>query len=125
MGVTVSWDNDQKTIICYDFHGRWTWEDFYASTAQAFAMTRNVTHRVDVICLIHPGAVLPANAMYHFRQAMVNAPHNRGATVIVGGSGFIKRLVKIFRNFNKRLGERVMIADTMDEARMLLAVRHQ
>jgi hypothetical protein len=124
-GVTVAWDNDQKTIICYDFHGRWTWEDFYASTAQAFAMTRSVTHRVDTISHFRHGTVMPPNAMFHFREAMVNAPKNRGVNVIVGGTIFVRTLVKMFSRINKNLADRLVIADSMDEARMLLAVRRQ
>src|SRR5215216_144560 len=97
-GVTVSWDNEAKNIIRYDFQGRWTWEDFYAASAQAFAMTRSVIHRVDAISHFHHGAVLPPNALYHFRHAMINAPKNRGVNVIVGATSFVKTLIKIFSN---------------------------
>jgi hypothetical protein len=124
-GITVSWDNEAKNIIRYDFQGRWTWEDFYAASAQAFAMTRSVTHRVDAISNFHEGAVLPPNAMYHFRHAMISAPPNRGVNVIVGATTFVKTLIKIFSNLNKRLGQRLVLANSLDDARMLLAARRQ
>jgi hypothetical protein len=123
MNITVSWDNDDKTIIRYDFQGQWTWDEFHKTSKEAFAMTRSVEHRVDSISNFHKGAALPPNALFQFRQAMTNAPKNRGMTVIVGGNTFIKTMVRVFSNLNKQLGERLKIADTLDEARAMLTAR--
>lgn len=124
-GIKVSWDNEAKTILRYDFQGRWTWEDFYAASAQAFAMTHSVQHRVDAISHFHHGSVLPANAMFHFRHAMVSAPANRGMNVIVGANAVVRTLIKMFSSINKQLAARLAIADSLDDARMLLAARRQ
>jgi hypothetical protein len=125
MNITVSWDNKQKTVIRYDFEGRWTWEEFYSASSQAFAMTCTVKHRVDTISNFKHGSVLPPNALIQFRQVMLNAPKNRGINVIVAHNSFVATLVKIFSNLNKRLGERLAVVDSLDEARMLLADRRQ
>jgi hypothetical protein len=125
MSVNVSWDNDDKTIIRYDFDGQWTWNDFNAATVDAFAMTRSVDHRVDSISYFNKGAALPPNALFQFRRAMANAPKNRGKTVIVGGSAFIKTMVAVFSHLNRELGERLALADTLDEARANLTARRQ
>jgi hypothetical protein len=123
MSVRVSWDNDDKTTTRYDFEGAWTWDEFYAATGDAFALTRSVEHRVDSISYFAPGANLPPNALLHFRRAMVNAPENRGVTVIVGGSRFINTMVTVFSKLNRSLGERLILADNLDQARRLLASR--
>ena len=123
MGVSVSWDNDDKTALRYDFKGRWTWQEFDAATVEAFAMTGSVPHIVDSISNFEIGAALPPNALFQFRRAMSKAPPNRGITVIVGGSLFIKTMVTTFSRLNKQLGERLLIADTLNQARTLLAAR--
>lgn len=125
MSVNVSWDNDDKTALRYDFKARWTWEEFDAATVQAFAMTGSVSHTVDSISNFETGAALPPNALFQFRRAMSKAPPNRGITVIVGGSMFIKAMVTTFSRLNKQLGERLLLADSLDQARTLLASRRQ
>ncbi len=123
MGVNISWDNGEKTALRYDFKGRWTWEEFDAAALEAFAMTGSVTHTVDSISNFEIGATLPPNALFQFRRAMSKAPPNRGITVIVGGSLFIKTMVTTFSRLNKQLGERLQIADSLEQARALLAAR--
>jgi hypothetical protein len=123
MSITVNWDNDDKTVIRYDFAGQWDWADFRAATVEAFALTRSVTHRVDSISNFQPGSNLPSDALFQFSRIMKVAPPNRGTTVIVGGTMFINNLVSIFSKIYKPLGARLLIASTLDEARKKLAER--
>jgi hypothetical protein len=125
MTVKVSWDNEDRTTIRYDFEGYWIWKDFYAAAETAFAMTRSVDYRVDSISYFRVGATLPPNALMHFRKAMVNAPKNRGVNVIVGGSMFIRTMVKVFSRLNRALGERLVLADTLEDAREVLTARRK
>ena len=125
MSVTVSWDNDDRTTIRYEFERDWIWDEFYAASENAFALTRSVEHTVHSISYFKPGASLPPNALMHFRRAMVNAPRNRGVTVIVGGSLFITTMVRVFSKLNRSLGERLLLADTLEQARALLAARQK
>ena len=121
MSITVNWDNDDKTVIRYDFADKWDWADFRAATVEAFALTRSVPHRVDSISNFHLGANLPPDALFQFSRIMKVAPSNRGTTVIVGGTTFINNLVSIFSKIYKPLGKRLLIASTLDEARTKLS----
>src|SRR5258706_13447577 len=123
MTITVSWDNDDKTVIRYDFAGKWDWTDFRTATVEAFAFTRSVQHRVDSISNFHPGTTLPSDALFQFNRIMKTAPLNRGATVIVGGTMFINNMVSIFSKVHKPLGKKLLLASTLDEARQKLAER--
>jgi hypothetical protein len=125
MGITVVWDNDEQTIMRYDFEGQWVWSEFFAATAEAFTLTRSVTQTVDSISNFKPGAALPSDALFQFRRAMATAPKNRGVTVIVGGSTLIKTMVIVFGKVNRQLGERLFLADTLDQARMLISSRYK
>ena len=121
MGVTVSWDNEARTTLRYDFQGQWDWEQFRTAAVVAFALTRSVPHKVDTISYFHVGAMLPSNAIFHFNKAMKDAPPNRGVTVIVGNNTFIKNLVSVFGKIYKPLGKRLFLAASLDEARQKLA----
>jgi hypothetical protein len=123
MSVTANWDNEAKTVVRYDFKDKWTWAEFRTAATEAFAMTRSVPHRVDSISYFHHGATVPSDALFHFSRAMRDAPSNRGTTVIVGGSFFINNLVSTFSKIYKPLGQRLLIASTLDEARVKLYAR--
>lgn len=125
MNVTVSWDNDARTVIRYDFEKQWTWDEFYAAATSAFAMTRSVSHLVDTISNFTPGAALPPNALFQFRRAMYTAPANRGVNVIVGASALIKTLVLLFSQLNRDLSERLILVDSLEQAREVLAERRK
>jgi hypothetical protein len=125
MSIKVSWDNEAKTIIRYDFEGDWNWEEFHVAAQEAFKLTRSVEHTVDTISNFLPGTRLPANAFLQFRRAMVDAPKNRGVTAIAGNSSFITRMVSVFSKVNKRLGERLVVVASLEEARKVLAERRK
>jgi hypothetical protein len=56
---------------------------------------------------------------------MSDAPKNRGVTVIAGGSSFIKTMVTVFSKVNRQLGERLVVVDSLEEARKVLAERRK
>src|SRR5215510_13590412 len=123
MGVQVSWDNPEKTVLLYELEGRWTWDEFHAAVADAFAMTASVPHTVDTISHFHRGTPLPANAMFHFRRVMLAAPPNRGINVIVGGSSLVRTMASLFSKAHRLLGRRLLVCATLEEARETLDMR--
>jgi hypothetical protein len=125
MSITVQWDNEEKTIIRYDFTGNWDWVEFRERAKEASALTRSVEHRVDSISNFLPGTHIPKDAFIHFRRVMSDAPKNRGVNVIVGASQFIRVLVTVFSRIYKTLGERLIIADSLEDARVILAKRRE
>jgi hypothetical protein len=120
MSITVQWDNNDKTVIRYDFTGYWTWTEFRQRAQEAFAMTRSVEYRVDTISNFLPGTHIPRDAFIHFQRIMTEAPKNRGVNVIVGASPFIRTLVTIFSRFYAQLGKRLILSDSLEAARHIL-----
>ena len=125
MNIKVSWDNEEKTVIRYDFEGPWTWDEFRIAAEEVFAMTRSVEHQVDTISNFFPGVMLPPNAMFQFRRIMEDAPKNRGINVIVSSSAFIRTMVMMFGSVNRQLAKRLIIVDRLDQARAALAERRK
>ena len=123
MGVQVCWDNPEQTILRYDFEGQWTWDEFHTAAGEAFAMTTSVPHVVDTISYFHKGTLLPANALYHFRQVMVNAPPNRGLNAIVGGTNLVRTTVYLFMKIYVILARRLLLCGSLEDARSVLTRR--
>ena len=120
MTITVQWDNDDKTVIRYDFTGYWNWAEFREKAQLAFVMTRSVAHQVDTISNFLPDTHIPKDAFIHFRRVMMDAPPNRGVNVIVGASQFIHVLVTIFSRIYTQLGKRLLLANSLEDARHIL-----
>jgi hypothetical protein len=121
LSVRASWDNEEHTVVRYDFETHWTWDEFRTASVAAFAMTRTVEHTVDTISNFRPGQSLPPNALFQFRRAMADAPKNRGMNVIVSDSPFIRSMVTTFSRFNKQLGKKLKVVASLDEAREFLS----
>ncbi|MBZ0293489.1 MAG: hypothetical protein K8L99_13055 [Anaerolineae bacterium] len=69
MPIHTFWDDDQKTIIQIQSKGQWTWEEFHKSLDQTVEMIESVDHRVDVINVECPGAVMPPGPpIIHFQR---------------------------------------------------------
>jgi hypothetical protein len=123
MGITVQWDNEEKTVIRYDFTGYWDWAEFREKAEEAFTLTRSVHYRVDTISNFLPGTFIPRDAIFQFRRIMTEAPENRGVNCIIGVSQFIRTLVNVFSRFYPQLGERLMVATSLAQARSFLEQR--
>ncbi|GEM_PF-264265 len=121
MGITVVWDNEEKTAIRYDFQGDWSWDDFRAAAMQSGAMTGEVDHPVDLIANMLNSAPLPEGAMFQFNRALRNAPQGRGMFVIVAADSWMKALTTVLDRAGG--GGRFSLAGTLEEAREMVARR--
>lgn len=116
MGVNVFWVNDDKTIVQYDFIGRWTWEDFYPAYEEALRMEASVTHRVDVIINLLESRSIPPNALSHLKNITDKQPDNIGVSVLVTTHRFVKVMYDMGVKFYPKMRQYFAIVETMDEA---------
>jgi hypothetical protein len=121
MPITAEWGNNEKTIAYWDFEGVWTWDEFRSTQAQSIAMMRTVDHPVDVIANMERCQLFPQNAIMNYRVTELISAPNRGRTVIVGGNVFIKALVATYNRIFKNPHNSLLLADSDEEARALLA----
>lgn len=127
-GIVVGWDNPEHTISRWDFVGSWQWDDWYVATRQALDLRAEVSDYPVVPTIFnfkHSGpAPLPLQLLPHLRAgAEIMDP--RDYVVAAHCSGLMRSLIEIFRTLNPRLGERVLIAETLDDARTLIALRRE
>jgi hypothetical protein len=118
--ISVSWDNEQKTIQRFDFPQHWTWEDFGKAKIYADHLLDEFEHEVGVIYVLHPTNALPKNVL-SVTGANFSKRHPRAVIlVVVATSQFVKllwhTLVTLYP-LAKQFGRRT---DTVDEAREMV-----
>src|SRR5690348_7094930 len=93
MSIQVQWDNLEKTVLCYYFDQRWSWEEFFAARDQAIAMIGGVAHKVGVIMVTPPDIVLPANLLTHSLTSLRHTHANTVIVVFIAGKPFLNMML--------------------------------
>ncbi len=120
MAITMSWANDQRTVIYYAVEGRWSWNELYAVINHAHALMDGVNHRVDSIIDLRKSLGVPGGPMWHGRRLASNRHPNTGRMVFVGAPPFLSTLFDTMRRIYPEAVARVMFAETPEEAQALL-----
>lgn len=124
MPVHIVWDDDDRTIIRYDYEGRWTWEELYIASKQVPDMFSAVSHSVDVIHNLTGSRGLPGGALSHANRLSTQLPDNWGVSVVAGSNMFVSGMLNVFRKIYRQFGERYFTTTTLEEAYALLRERH-
>jgi hypothetical protein len=123
MSVTVQWDNEDKTLVRYDFEGRWTWDEFYAAYEQGKKLTEAVPYKLFYILYPKDNTsqrYLPSNFLSHAVAINRQSDPNAGLTVIVSQSPFVHGLLSVLTTVMRFAGQRYATSRTLDEARAML-----
>ena len=124
MGVQVSWDNDDKTVIRYDLAGRWQWEEFYPKYQQAVEMIAPLDHKVDFI--VNPAdevtrrGYAPPNILSRLWDLNKRSPANVGTTYVIG-SPLLKALYSVAMKVYPALSKNYVYVSSLEEARQVTA----
>ncbi len=124
MTVNVTWFNEEKTLIHYDFEGRWTWEDLYKAIDDALALLNSVTHRVDIFLDTSNSVSVPNLNVAGLRRvaSAPTATHpNTGIFVMVGLKSFIRIAFDIFARIYPRAIRQYRIAISIEDAINIVA----
>ncbi|MEO8609040.1 MAG: hypothetical protein ABI690_14215 [Chloroflexota bacterium] len=127
MPVTNIWDNDEKTIICMEVSGRWTWDEMYQASEMGYTMLESVNHMVYPIIDFSSSLGMPNNAITHARNMMGKQHPRTGMTVFVGANTLFVSLWRIFIRLYALLSREqdFTFAKSLDEAREMIAQSHQ
>jgi hypothetical protein len=118
MSIHYEWDNEEKTIIRYDFDGKWTWEEFRDKQTEANALFAEVDHPVDVILDLLKSESRPTNLFVHIRESEAHRPPNHGRLVVVRSGQFVRTMLATYqRLFGSRDKIETIRVDTLEEAR--------
>lgn len=127
MAIKVIWDDETKTILRYDFIGNWTWNEFYAASAEFHAQLDSVDHKVDTIINLTDSAGMPGNVLSQAYSAFQNQhPNDTGLNVIVSKGMLIQILVntfsRVYSNFTENF--EIHLVFSLEDARKYLSARH-
>jgi hypothetical protein len=125
MGITVLWDNDEQTAIRYVLDGTWTWEDMRAAIATSNAMLEQANRKIDFLYDMTHSDGIPNGILSHLRSLVGREQPNTGRQLIVGAkksvtTAMARRLLSIVEKVYGANWQ-IAFADTLDEARALLA----
>jgi len=125
MGIAVSWDNGDKTIIRVEFEdNRWNWEDFYDIDRQVQAMLSEVDHSVNYLADVNHLNLLPKGLSLLRARKVLNLRNPRSdITVIVGANTFIRRTIEMIFRIYGGTNQRTFFVSTIADGRALIASR--
>ena len=121
MGITVTWDNPQRTVLRWEFKGWWSWYDFSVAQKQSNEMMVSVAHTVHAIGDMTSSRFIPPNAMIEFGRAANDVPANKGVIVLVNCSFLLETMVQTFMRINQGQGIFIMTARSIVDARDMLS----
>jgi hypothetical protein len=120
MPITLAWDNDDKTILRWDFEGDWNWNLVKETLGKSVAMRQTVGHDVALIFDMRDAAPLRAGALHQTAENLAAAPEGRQVLIVVGQGTFMQAMVAIFQKVYPTMKNEIKHAATLDEARALI-----
>jgi hypothetical protein len=121
MAVTVNWVNPQRTLIKYDFSGRWTWGELYTALLRGRYLQDSVDHTVYMIFDMRSSAEIPDNAISQVRRFIQYVGNNSGLHVVIADNIVAKFFTNLFLRFYPGgLNRRYRMATSIDEALLLI-----
>jgi hypothetical protein len=118
MNVTVSWDNQEKTVVLMRFVQHWTLAELDIAQAEI----HKLMHPVDVLIDVSKNGIPPANSLGRFRELSKTKLVNQRFVVLIGANMFAQTMVqsiqRVTRSFVK--DNEVHFASTREEAYTIL-----
>src|SRR5687768_2848204 len=121
MGVTVVWDNEERSTLHYQFEGIWMWDQYLAALWQGRAMMKQVEHPVCIINNMLNTSQVPTSSLSSAKKVIQNRPANTGLAVFVINNKFLMAIYKVFSQMNPNLRNTYIAVHSMDEARSKIA----
>jgi hypothetical protein len=123
MSITVSWDNESKTIIRCEFDTVWTWNDVFAINREIDGMMTTVKHSVYIIVVMEDQIFPKSGTLIYTKHLFIHKHSNYAKHVVfVGGNILIKTFEQIIRKAyaQSMSGIHSDYVDSLDEARQLI-----
>ncbi|MFN8373100.1 MAG: hypothetical protein U0694_09525 [Anaerolineae bacterium] len=91
--IDVEWDNEEKTILRWDFHANWQGRRVVAGVKTHELLAES--HEVSIIYNSNRTAIPLSSALENLRYLMQREPSYRGLTIIANTSGFAFSLCRL------------------------------
>jgi hypothetical protein len=117
MAVHYFWQDEQKSILCIRFEGKWTWEELYVAQDALTDEMKKSSHPIDLI-LYSPIALnhVPPNALSHVPILMRRLTGTARLIVVSTPSPIWHSLNKLLSLVSGQYSLKVQMSKTFDEA---------
>lgn len=123
MSISVTWDNEEKTIVRFIYKGKWTWDEFYNSIQQGNAMMQTVPYPVVSIVDMTATRYIPPNAFSHMKRVieMSQKQNNSNISVFLKSEEMVKVMLKVLHQIYPEVEDMATFhhEQSLDEARRL------
>ena len=119
MPIQVGWGNEQKTYTVFRFDGKWTWEEYHQSIAEAFELVKDIPYTVNILLDITECHLFPQNLLSHVGSSMKQPPKSFDLAVVATSSRFVEVLARTIEKLYGKQKTRFQIARTLDEAQRI------
>jgi hypothetical protein len=116
----VEWDNDEQTVIRYDFEWGWHWDEFVQVSKHAFALIATVEHQVNLIFNLRDSRVLPEGMTLHMREVMSAAPTQLGYIVVATDNPLVDATFSVLGRVHQSISQRLVTVPSLGAARTAL-----
>jgi hypothetical protein len=121
MGIEVYWDDEAKTILRYDFEGRWTWDEFYKRCNKVIAMKAESLRRIDLMLDMRGSKYIPSDGIHHVQQITRLYSDGIGISVFVSDNHFFHTVFDVGVKLHSNLRDRYWLVETPDAARKIIS----
>lgn len=122
MSITVEWDDDDRTVIRCTLSEWWTWRELDVAWDQIETLKQTVNHpAVDVIVIVQPGMLAPADMMSRLRTDYLNRALSKPSIdVVVGANIFLRLFWETVTKIVQTSPLEVYFVESLDEARQFI-----
>jgi hypothetical protein len=121
MGIKVTWENTEKTVLVYKFDEQWSWEDFYTSKKAAYDLIDTVKHPVAVIFDTPPRLYIPPLMLTQSKSAVEKTHANTNIVIISVSNMYARTMLQMVIKLSPRAAKIMRLVPTIEEARTLAA----
>ncbi len=121
MPVSVNWDDNAHTLICFRIAGHWTWQEFNWAWLESVAMLNSVPHKVHTIIDIADNISVPPDLLTQSVNLVRLQPRNTGLAFIITNSGFLNLLLATLKRIIPRESAYLRSVPNVEAARRTLA----
>ncbi|MDX1993304.1 MAG: hypothetical protein SF029_13005 [bacterium] len=116
MPIEVRWNTEDQELLCYQFDGKWTWDDLYEAVHQANLILDAVERPTPVIVDVSGISGIPSGAMSQASGLMRRSHPNISFTVIVGANRFVRMMADMFTKLRPQSPHTYYFVTTLEEA---------
>jgi hypothetical protein len=116
MPASVTWDNDDKTIIRQQLIGDWTYEEYVKSAVETQELTGSQPHTVHVIVDFTLSKSYPSRLLAAGQTLDRNLPTNQGTVTVIQCPMYIRAVFDILVRLYPKVGNNSAQVESLEEA---------